>query len=217
MKTIVCYGDSITWGCLPFASVAAPPIRLAKAQRWAHVMAREIMAREIGQELEIVEDGLSGRTTIFDDPIEGAHKNGSRHLPVCIEANSPLDLLIIMLGGNDFKIHFNATAFTSARGMLTLIHQVKGFYALSDGCPEILIVTPPKISTRAEPAFWGDAWQRCQGHADYLSQVAERTGCHHFDANSVTEPGMDGTHIDARGHEALGKALATQVSQILAL
>ncbi len=212
MPSIVCFGDSITWGCPPFESTALAPNRMAKQDRWTH-----IMANGTGVEIDLVEDGLSGRTTVFDDPVEGDYKNGSRLILACIETHAPLDLLVIMLGSNDFKIQFNATAFTSARGMLTLIQQVKGYYVLSDQCPEILIITPPAIGRDAEPAFWGDAWQRCQGHADYLGQVAERTGCFHFDCNSVAKAAGDGVHLDLAGHRALGEALAKQVSDILSI
>lgn len=212
MTTIVCFGDSNTWGCAPFVSTAAPPERIPKESRWA-----QIMAREVGPDIEVIEDGLSGRTTVFDDPIEGAHKNGSRLILACLETHAPFDLLVIMLGGNDFKIHFNATAFTSARGTLTLIQQIKGYYALAERCPEILIVTPPSISKDAEPEFWGNAWLRCQGHADYLAQIAERTGCFHFDSNTVVNVGPDGTHLDVKAHRALGKALGREAQKILSL
>jgi lysophospholipase L1-like esterase len=212
MKNIVCFGDSNTWGCPPFVNIAVPPERYPKAHRWAH-----IMARELGEDVEVMEDGLSARTTVFDDPVEGQHKNGSRLIQACIETHSPLDLIIIMLGTNDYKVVYNATAFTSARGILTLIQQIKGYYVLADRCPEILIVTTPAITSIAEPAFWGDAWRRCEGHADYLAQVAERTGCFHFDSNTVTSVAGDGIHLDEAGHLALGKALAKEVRQILTL
>lgn len=212
MPTIVCFGDSNTWGCKPFTSTVALPQRIEKSKRWA-----QIMAREAGPDVEVIEDGLSGRTTVFDDPIEGDHKNGSRLIIPCLETHAPIDLLVIMLGGNDFKIHINATAFTSARGVLTLIEKVKGYYVLAERCPEILIVTPPAIDDRTVPEFWGDAWRRCQGHADYLSQVAERTGCFHFDASTVATVGMDGTHMDEEAHAALGLALGKEAHNILAL
>jgi lysophospholipase L1-like esterase len=212
MACIVCYGDSNTWGCPPFEHIANSPVRMPKEQRWP-----QIMARVAGADVDVIEEGLSARTTVFDDPVEGEHKNGSRLIVPCIETNSPLDLLIIMLGTNDYKVHFNGTSFTSARGILTIVQQVKGYYVLSDRCPEILIVTPPSISAEAEPAFWGDAWKRCEGYADYLHQVAERTGCFHFDCNAVASVAADGIHLDVAGHRALGEALGQEARRILAL
>ncbi|MGJ8590088.1 MAG: SGNH/GDSL hydrolase family protein [Yoonia sp.] len=211
-KTIVCFGDSNTWGCEPFEHSAVTPRRMPKAKRWTNIMVEGAQTP-----VNIIEEGLSGRTTVFDDPIEGPHKNGSRLLVACLETHAPLDLVIIMLGTNDFKIHFNTTSFTSARGILTLIQIIKGYYVLSDECPEVLIVTPPSISATAEVAFWGDAAERCIGHADYLNQVAERTGCFHFDCNLVAGTAMDGIHLDTAGHRVLGEALAPQVMSILNL
>lgn len=212
MTTILCFGDSNTWGCPPFTNLALPPGRMPKEQRWTR-----IMAGEAGRGIDVVEDGLSGRTTVFDDPIEGEYKNGARLIVASIETHAPLDLVVIMLGTNDFKVQFNASAFTSARGVLTLIQQVKGYYALAERSPEILIVAPPAVTQQAEPEFWGDAWRRFEGHAGYLSQVAERTGCFFFDCNSVAGVSADGVHLDARGHLALGRALGREARKILAL
>lgn len=212
MTTIVCFGDSNTWGCPPYANIAQTPDRIARDRRWA-----QIMGRSLGQPVEIIEEGLSGRTTVFDDPIEGLHKNGARTLIPVIESHAPMDVLIMMLGTNDFKDQFSITSFNSARGMLTLIQMVKGHFALVERGPEILVVTPPAIGEAAEPAIWGDGHRRSADHAYYLEQVASRTGCFHFDANKVVRAGIDGIHLDEPAHETLGKALAREVASILAM
>jgi lysophospholipase L1-like esterase len=212
MNTIVCFGDSNTWGCPPFANIAQTPDRLPPHQRWPNVL-----GRYLGEDTWIVEEGLSGRTTVFDDPIEGLHKNGMRTIIPVLESHAPLDVLIIMLGGNDFKEQYGISAYNSARGMLTLIQTIKGHYALIDTCPEILIVTPPAITDLAEPAMWGEGWKKCIDHAYYLEQVANRTGCFHYDANRVAKTGMDGCHLEPEEHEALGRALAEEVRSILKL
>jgi lysophospholipase L1-like esterase len=212
LTTIVCFGDSNTWGCPPYANIAQTPDRIPSERRWAQVMGRAISAP-----VQIIEEGLSGRTTVFDDPIEGVHKNGARTLIPLIESHAPMDLLIIMLGTNDFKDQFSITAFNSARGVLTLIQMVKGHFALVERGPEVLIVTPPAIGEAAEPAIWGDGYRRCADHAYYLEQVATRTGCFHYDANKTVRAGIDGIHLDEQAHEVLGKALAKEASAILAM
>ena len=212
MTTIVCFGDSNTWGCPPFANIAQTPDRIPPPQRWAN-----IMGRQLGEDTWVVEEGLSGRTTVFDDPIEGIHKNGSRTLIPILESHAPMDILILMLGTNDFKDQLSITAFNSARGMLTLVQMVKGHYALVDHPPEVLIVTPPAITEDAEPAIWGEGHRRCRDHAHYLEQVAHRTGCFHFDANKIVSAGMDGIHLDEQSHEVLGRALAREAASILAM
>ena len=210
MHTIVCFGDSNTWGCPPYANIAQTPDRMPLERRWA-----QVMGKALGEPAQIIEEGLSGRTTVFDDPIEGIHKNGSRTLIPVIETHAPMDLLIIMLGTNDFKDQFQISAFNSARGMLTLIQMVKGHFALVERGPEVLVVTPPSIGTAAEPAIWGDGHRRCADHAYYLEQVASRTGCFHFDANKVVSAGMDGIHMDEAAHDTLGRALASEAAAIL--
>lgn len=175
-----------------------------------------VMAQTLG-DVEVFEEGLGGRTTVFDDPIEGVHKNGSRMIVPLLETHAPLDVVIIMLGTNDFKEQYNVSAYTSVRGSLTLVQIIKGHYALAESMPEILLVTPPRISAAAEPAVWGDAHLRCEDHAYYLDQVANRTGCFHFDANSVVQVGEDGIHLTAPNHRALGLALADRVQALLTL
>ncbi|WP_417280575.1 GDSL-type esterase/lipase family protein [Celeribacter sp.] len=210
IRNVLCFGDSNTWACEPFKHIASTPTRLKKSDRWTR-----IMAQQSSFDVDVIEDGLSARTTVFDDPVEGPHKNGSRLLIASIETHAPLDIVVLMLGTNDFKLQFGANAFMSARGMLTLIQQIKGYYALAEGGPEVLIVAPPMIMPIAEKAYWGDAAERCQGHAEYLAQVADRTGCFFFDSNSVASAGRDGVHLSVEGHHALGRALGKVISEIL--
>lgn len=211
MTTIVCFGDSNTWGCPPFANIAQTPDRIPHERRWA-----QVMARELGDAI-VIEEGLSGRTTVFDDPIEGLHKNGTRTLIPVLESHAPMDLFIIMLGTNDFKDQFTISAFNSARGVLTLIQMIKGHYSLVERGPEVLVITPPALSEAAEPAIWGTGHLRCADHAYYLEQVASRTGCFHFDANRVVKVGIDGVHLDEESHEILGRAVAAEATAILTM
>lgn len=212
MHTVVCFGDSNTWGCPPYANIAQTPDRIAFDRRWA-----QVMQRALEQPAVVIEEGLSGRTTVFDDPIEGVHKNGTRTLIPVLETHAPMNLLIIMLGTNDFKEQFAISAFNSARGALTLIQMVKGHYALVERGPEILVVTPPALTELAEPAIWGKGYLRCVDHAYYLQQVADRTGCFHFDANRVVGAGIDGVHMDEAAHEVFGAAIAVEAGNILKL
>jgi lysophospholipase L1-like esterase len=210
LKTIVCFGDSNTWGCPPFANIAQTPDRIPPDRRWTN-----ILGRLLGDDVWIVEEGLSGRTTVFDDPIEGIHKNGARTIIPILESHAPMDLLIIMLGTNDFKEQFSVSSYNSSRGMLTLIQMIKGHYALSDTSPEILIITPPALGAAAEPAMWGDGAAKCVDHAYYLEQVASRTGCFHFDANRVVQVGIDGVHMEPEMHAILAASLAKEAASIL--
>jgi len=212
LTTIVCFGDSNTWGCPPFANIAQTPDRIAYARRWP-----QVMQQQLGDDVLVLEEGLSGRTTVFDDPIEGLHKNGTRTLIAVLETHAPIDLFVVMLGTNDLKAQFSNSAYNSARGMLTLIQMVRGHYAMVERGPELLIVAPPAVTERAEPAMWGDAYRKSLDHAYYLEQVASRTGCFYFDANTVVAAGIDGIHLDETAHATLGKALAATASAIISM
>ena len=148
---VVCFrGPANTWGSPPLPSMSASrPAACRMAARWP-----QIMAATIGN-VHVVEEGLSGRTTVYDDPIEGAYKNGARTVLAVIESHAPLDVFVIMLGGAGFKVLFSATAYNSARGVLTLIQMIRGYYALAETSPDILITSRRRrLRTMPSPAFW---------------------------------------------------------------
>ena len=134
MYRILCYGDSNTWGFRP----DQPFTRFPQDIRWTGVL-RSIL----GLEHEIIEEGLNGRTTVWDDPF-GDHKNGKTYLSPCLESHAELDLVIIMLGTNDLKAHFKLTAAEVAQGVKNLISIVRSSGSGRNGnTPEILVVAPP--------------------------------------------------------------------------
>jgi lysophospholipase L1-like esterase len=106
MKTILCYGDSNTWGWDPISES-----RLDKDVRWPGVL-----QQELGDDYEVISEGLPGRTTVWTDPIEG-HMSGKDYLIPCLHSHKPIDLVIILLGTNDLKHRFGVTAFDIAEGI----------------------------------------------------------------------------------------------------
>ena len=98
MPVIVAFGDSNTWGSIP-----AEGARYSPGVRWPGVM-----ARELGTGYQVIEEGLRGRTTVFDDPDEPG-RNGFVYFAPCLLSHAPLDLVIIALGCNDCKAKFGAT------------------------------------------------------------------------------------------------------------
>ena len=101
MKTILCFGDSLTWGYDPVG-----PGRHAHDVRWPSVL-----EAELGGKARVIAEGLNGRTTVFDDFAAGADRNGARVLPTLLTSHAPLDLVIIMLGTNDMKPFICGHAF----------------------------------------------------------------------------------------------------------
>ena len=210
MKRILCFGDSNTWGYVP-ASVVE---RFPPAIRWTGVM-RE----KLGNGFEIIEEAQNGRTTVFDDPYETVCKNGSRHLPVVLESQKPIDLVILMLGTNDLKAHLNQTAKTIALGAGVLVDRI----LVSDAgpgrkAPHVLLVAPALVADANcpfGPKFDGAA-AKSLGFCEAYRREAELRGVPFINAaDHVTVPATDCVHFDKVGHGALGAALADRVRQLL--
>jgi lysophospholipase L1-like esterase len=102
----------------------------------------------LGADWFVVEEGLGGRTTVLDDPIDGVHKNGMRGLPIALETHRPIDLVVLMLGTNDLKTRFAMTALDIARANGALVERILGSVANGpDGKrgPNVLLVAPPHV------------------------------------------------------------------------
>ncbi len=134
MKTVLCYGDSNTWGYDP-----ATQTRYPRDVRWPGVL-----RKELGDDYLVIEEGLNGRTTVWDDPIE-LDKNGATYLRPCIQTHKPLDLVIIMLGTNDLKTRFSLPAYDIASGAGVLVDIVmKSDAGIDSSAPDVLLIAPPQ-------------------------------------------------------------------------
>ena len=212
MQQLLVYADSLSWGLIPDTRR-----RLAFQARWPGVMEAALLAS--GKNVRVIEDCLNGRRTVFDDPFKPG-RNGLVGLEQRIEINSPLALVILMLGTNDFQSTHANTAWHSAQGTAALIDAIRRA-PIEPGMPvpDILIVSPP-IGLPARGAmtekFQGAA-ERGSGLARALEAVARDRKCAFFDAGAiVTSSAIDGVHLDADQHLALGRALAGVVVPLLA-
>jgi lysophospholipase L1-like esterase len=212
MKTVLCYGDSLTWGYIPDGSG-----RHALKDRWP-----ETLQAELGTGVHVVTDGLNGRTTAFDDHLSGFQRNGARTLTTVVGTHFPLDLVIIMLGTNDMKSFICGNAQGTKRGMQRLIEIIRTApYQQNAKAPQVLIVSPPALGETGAPDFrltFGDGIEQSRLLAGLYKDVAELANCAFFDAGSVakTSP-LDGVHLDADNTRAIGKAIAPIVRDILDL
>jgi lysophospholipase L1-like esterase len=214
MHQILVYADSLTWGIIPNTRA-----RLPFDQRWPGVLENKLNASLYRARL--IEDCLNGRRTVWDDPFKPG-RNGLQGLAQRIELNSPLSLVILMLGTNDFQFcHPYNDAWSAAQGITALINEIRKA-PIEPGMPvpPILLVSPPRIRSpqgTMGPKFRG-AEQRSAGLAEAYTQVASTLGCHFFDAETVTSSSkVDGVHLDADQHAKLGTALAETVQTILRL
>lgn len=206
-KTILCYGDSNTWGWNP-----ATEARYARHERWPGVF-----RQELGEGYLVIEEGLNGRTTAWDDPIEG-YKNGKEYLIPCLETHKPIDLVIIMLGTNDLKMRFGVPACDVAAGACVLVDIVaKSETGPGDGAPPVLLIAPPpiaRLSDFAEEFEGGTA--KSKALSRHFRLAAEERGCALLDASEViTSSDVDGIHLDLSEHRKLGEAVAARVRQMV--
>lgn len=176
------------------------------------------MAAALGRDFAVVAEGLGGRTTVFDDPIDGAHLNGLSYLRPCLASHKPLDLVIIMLGTNDLKHRFGVLADDIARAAGRLVERVQSSDAGLQSCaPEVLLVAPAPILEVGDTGvrFSGGA-QKSQQLGIQYAKVATDLGCHFLDAGKhIRSSGLDGIHLDLDAHQTLGHGLAGRVFQIL--
>lgn len=208
MKTILCYGDSNTWGSNP---VDGAP-RYGLDERWPGVL-----RNTLGGGYWVIEEGLGGRTTVWDDPIEG-HKNGSTYLPPCLDSHKPLDLVLIMLGTNDLKMRFSVPAFDIANSVGVLADIVRKSEAGIDGnAPKVLVIAPPPVTTLSGMAemFKGSEPKSEQFGVEYARMAGEK-GVAFLDAGQViVSSDIDGIHFEMEEHRKLGEAVAGKVRELL--
>lgn len=202
MKTILCFGDSNTFGY-----AASTGGRYSLSQRWPGVL-----ANALGDAYHVVEEGLPGRTTVFDDPLtEGL--SGLAMLAPLMMSHMPLDLLIVMLGTNDTKGRFCVEAGMIAKGMRRLLEKALHTGAWR-GEPKILLVAPtpiiPCYSTYDTLGGFGPGADiKSTQLAPAYQQVAKELGVPFFDAGTViTADETDGVHLTADAHKTLGNKLA---------
>lgn len=204
MLQILVYSDSLTWGIIPNTRK-----RLPFDERWPGVLENGLNVS--GRRVRVMEDCLNGRRTVWEDPFKPG-RNGLQGLAQRIESHSPLSLVILMLGTNDFQFsHPFNNAWSAAQGIATLVNEIRKA-PIEPGMPvpPILIVSPPQIRTpQGSVALkFSGAEVRSAGLAQAYAQVASDLKCHFFDAETATSVSpVDGVHLDSDQHMKLGTAL----------
>jgi lysophospholipase L1-like esterase len=214
-KTVLCFGDSLTWGWVP-AAETSPTERFAPDVRWTGVL-----AESLGDGFTVIEEGLSARTTNVDDPTD-PRLNGAAHLPITLASHLPLDLVVLMLGTNDTKAYFHRSPSDIALGMSVLAGQVLG----SAGgvgtvypAPKVLVVAPPPLAAMPDPWFqliFDGGREKSERLADVYHALCAFMKIPFFAAGSViSTDGSDGVHFTEQNNRDLGVALADEVRTIL--
>ncbi len=207
MKTILCYGDSNTWGFEPGTRARYP-----RTIRWTGQL-----QGLLGSGYAVVEEGLNGRTTVWPDPIEG-FKSGKEYLIPCLQTHAPIDHVLLLLGSNDLKHRFSLTPTDIARGAATLVGMIQQSTSGINGkAPSVTLMAPPPLAklTLLKEVFQGGVEKSHQLAARYQAQ-AQDLGCAFFDVGGVVQSSeIDGIHWEPEQHGLLAKALAAHVSEIL--
>ena len=216
-KHIVCLGDSNTHGyCADPADCADGGIRFNENKRWT----RRLQTL-LGEEYLVVEEGLSGRTTCFEDPIhEGL--SALQYITPCLKSHEFVDLLVIMLGTNDVKERFAASAACVAIGMGRLVKKAIATECWGPNKPNILVIAPPHIGegmilSEVGPTMGRECIEKSRELAKYYKQQCDLIGCHFLDAEQLgcEFNNIDCMHLTRKGHEVLANTLAEKIPELL--
>ena len=205
MKTILAFGDSITWGSCPRTDGRHP-----LASRWPDAMIEDF------EGVQLVTEGLRGRTTAFARPTASAEMSGALALPILLHSHAPLDLVMIMLGTNDI---YEGFALNQIRdGLERLVEIIRHHpWRLPENCePEIMLISPPPVTRGDSPDVSRKKVNRSERLARTVESVASATGCAFFDAAEIARASpLDGFHLEADDSRALGVAIRPAVRAIL--
>ena len=216
MKQILCYGDSNTYGYdsreFPITGKSG---RYDETIRWTC-----LLQKDLENIAHIYEAGMGGRTTVFEDPLEYG-RNGFTFLDVAFKSSEPLDLVVVMLGTNDIKDQFSASAIVIASGMERLIIRLKELISESHNpAAKILLVSPVNVTKNAQGGFYYDFSEESIIKGTQLSSlyqgIAKKYSCTFTDANQWIVPDTsDGTHFNPEGHKIFAEKISVIIRQLL--
>ena len=210
-RRVLCFGDSNTYGYDP-----ARDGRYGDDERYPMVL-QDLL----GDGWSVVEEGLPGRTAVFDDPItEGM--NGLRVITPILMSHAPLDTVTIMLGTNDSKERFGCNSHLISLGIVRLVKKALHTECWRDNTrPDVLVIVPPSITPEYDHLIFKDAMgtgchERCAGIAAQLEPMLKDIANVRFlDANTLPGAGcspLDGMHMTVQSHKVLAKALQKELT-----
>lgn len=207
MKSVVCFGDSNTYGHNPVNGE-----RLPESVRWPC-----LLQCLLGDGYKIIEEGLNGRTTVFDDPNDD-WKKGIDYIKGILCTHRPVDYLVIMLGTNDMKTVYNASLDAIAAGLNEIVSRTESVMNIKQGfVPKIVVVSPPEISTDILKGPFKDSFDevsinKSKRLSEYYKRVADKHGCMFIDSKQYIRPSVeDGLHLGPDGHKGLAEIIAKTI------
>lgn len=218
MKTIVCYGDSNTWGYMP--KELHPQVTANNRFPWG-VRWTSLLQLRLGEDVRVAEAGLNGRTTMFDC-IMDEHRNGLADIDLCMLQQTPVDLVTLMLGTNDVKDYFGVSAYVISCGARRVIERIQaGGYGPNGDAPQVLLIAPARLNPRVSSGWLGEefgagALEKDAQLAAHLERVAQECGVHFLNAGArIVADAADGVHMNEQGHALMAEMVAEKVREIL--
>ena len=198
MKEILCFGDSNTYGLIPGTHDRYP-----STVRWTGIVAERM--KEYGY--LVSEEGLCGRTTVFDDPFRKGRR-GTELLPVILETHAPIDTVVIMLGTNDCKSYIDASANVIGLGIKKIIEQIRIF----DSKIKILLISPiflgDDIFNGYDFEFNEKSVTVSKELGDVYEIIAKEENMFFLRASEfAVASDIDREHLDENGHRKLAEAV----------
>ncbi len=207
MRQLLCFGDSNTWGLDGDSGT-----RLPWGVRWT-----SLLQEQLGQQYHVIEEGLCGRTTIFDDPLRDGRR-GTELLPVLLETHATVDGVVLMLGTNDCKTAFGASAEVIGKGIERLLRQIR--YAAPQA--EILLISPIYLGdhvwrSECDPEFSKKSIAVSHQLEAVYETIAKRWNIGFLRAADYAVcSDRDQEHMNAAGHAAFAQAVAQEVQHLFA-
>jgi len=211
-KHIICFGDSNTHGfCADPEDCADGGDRFNEEERYPC-----LLQKALGDRYLVIEEGLSGRTSVFEDPLSEGLSGVSVITPI-LKTHEPVDLLIIMLGTNDTKERFSCNAGCIAEAMGRLFKKARDTECWGKGGPKILYVCPPPILPVMETGIFAEHMgkgcvEKSRELASKMQSLCAQMNVEFLDAAGCEFNSIDGMHLTARGHRQLASLLAGKIS-----
>ncbi len=218
-KTVLCYGDSNTWGYVPSADYNLPKQRYARYERWPGVL-QELL----GDNYYVIEEGLNSRTTNIDH-VSPPDRNGKTYLLPCLYSHAPLDLVILALGGNDTKTYFNRSAMDITQGLAELVDMIQASdYGADLQTPPKILITTSAISLPFTEDFTDEngvkflagSIKKEEALITLFADLAKEKNCEYLDLSSIKPSAIDGVHYDKNGHRQCAEILTEKIRAIIA-
>jgi lysophospholipase L1-like esterase len=203
-KRVLCFGDSNTWGYIPGGSHH----RYAPDVRWTG-----ILQNLLGNDFEVIEEGLNSRGIVKGDPRPGKEgRSAIEYILPCLDTHDPLDYAVLFLGTNELKAEFDLSAMQIARNLEDLIEMISSKPSqFRDTKPQIIVIVPPVLDETTEYALKGNKYIGAHKKSLELKgeykKIAQEMKCSIVDVQNKLLTGSDGVHLLPESHKLLAEEI----------